>query len=85
MWKANAFVKLCTDEWNYEISGEARQELQTHKFNQPNLLPLMSDVVKLTTYLKDTVPENLAVVKSSADGVCFIEAFRSLSDAILSR
>jgi len=62
MHKAQAFVKLITDEWNYEIAGGARRELQTQKFNRPNLLPLTSDVVKLTTYLKDTVAENLAVV-----------------------
>jgi len=84
--KAQAFVKLITDEWNYEIAGGARRELQTQKFNRPNLLPLTSDVVKLTTYLKDTVVENLAVVKSSdAEDVRFSAAFRTLSDAILSQ
>ena len=85
MWKADAFVKLCTDEWNYEIAGGARRELQTQKFNRPNLLPLTSDVVKLTTYLKDTVAENLSVVKSSEDDVRFSAAFRTLSDAVLSQ
>ena len=70
MRKAQVFVKLCTDEWNYEIGGGARRELQTQKFSRTNLLPLTSDVLKLTTYLKDTVAENLAVVKSSeADAV----------------
>jgi len=83
MHKAQAFVKLITDEWNYEIAGGARRELQTQKFNQPNLLPLTSDVVKLTTYLKDSVAENLAVVKSCDEDVRFSAAFRTLSDAIL--
>ena len=59
---------------------------QTQKFNRPNLLPLTSDVVKPTTYLKDTVAKNLAVVKSSdAEDVRFSAAFRTLSDAIASQ
>ena len=62
-WDARALdSEAITDERNYEIAGGARRELQTQKFNRPNLLPLTSDVVKLTTYLKDTVAENLAVV-----------------------
>ena len=85
MRKAQAFVKLCTDEWNYEISGGARRELQSRKFNRPKLLPLMSDVGKLTSHLKDVQVSNMAIVQSTECNSSRAQAFKTLSDATLAQ
>jgi len=85
VWKAQSFVDLCTSEWNYEISGGARRNLQNRKFNCPKLLPLTSDVSKLTKHVKDVQATNLAVVKSDQTDARFGEAFKSLSDATLAQ
>ena len=85
VWKAQSFVDLCTSEWNYEISGGARRNLQNRKFNCPKLLPLTSDVSKLTKHVKDVQATNLAVVKSDQTDESFGQAFKSLSDATLAQ
>jgi len=59
---------------------EHDENFRPRNFNRPNLLPLTSDVLKLTTHLKDTVAENLAAVKSfEAEDVRITAAFRTLS------
>ena len=44
VWCAQSFADLCVSDWNDEISGVARREIEPMKFNNPTLLPLTSDV-----------------------------------------
>ena len=59
---AENFEAVMRSRWKYEISCGARLELQKRSFNNPQLLPLTSDVMKLTQYLKEQQMEALSAV-----------------------
>ena len=83
--KAQSFAELVTSDWNYEISGAARRDMQAKKFNNPQLLPLTADVMKLTTHLKDVQTEHIVSVRQKAYDGNFIQSFRMLADATLAQ
>ena len=82
---AQAFIELYLNEWNDEISGSARRLLQNRKMNKPQLLPLASDVSKLTSYLKDVHAESLTVIKKEVINAEFCAAFKSLAESVLAQ
>lgn len=63
----------------YEISGGARRELQKHTFNKP----LTSDVMKLTSYLKEQQTEALRVVSDNTQNALLSCEFRRLAETTL--
>ena len=82
---ARAFAGLCVTDWNDEISGGARSEIETRKMNNPKLLPMTSDVMKLTTHLRETQTENFTVVQQKCYDGNFVRSFKMLSDATLAQ
>jgi len=80
---AQSFADLCSADWNYEIAGGARRELQARKFNNPKLLPLTADVMKLTTHLKDVQSESVSIVQQKARHSDFAGAFTMLMHSTL--
>ena len=85
VWRAQSFADLCSSDWNDEISGAARREMQAKKFNNPKLLPLTSDVVKLNTHLKDVQAQNYTIVQQRSFDSNFCQAFKSLTDVTLAQ
>jgi len=83
--KAKSFANLIKEDWNYEVSGGARREMQARKFNNPQLLPLTADVMKLTSHLKDVQAEQVVLVRQKAFGDNFVQSFRALADATLAQ
>jgi len=82
---AQAFIQLYTSDWNDEISGSARRLLQNRQMNKPKLLPLASDVGKLTSHLKEIQTEALAVIEKKVFNAEFSTAFKSLSESVLAQ
>jgi hypothetical protein len=82
---AEQFEAVKKARWNCEISGGARRELQTRKFNNPKLLPLTSDVMKFSSHLKDLQTKALAVVSETDDNNAFCTAFKVLSETSLAQ
>ncbi|XP_046567970.1 uncharacterized protein LOC124276367 [Haliotis rubra] len=54
--KATDFLEIYKDEWTERVSVHAHGTLSTAKYNRPQMLPLVEDVVCLHKYL-DKAPE----------------------------
>ena len=80
---AQQFSELCAAEWTDDTAGTARRVLQNRKMNRPLLLPLAADVGALTGHLKAAVRNNLHVIEKCTDDARFLEAYKSLSEAVL--
>jgi len=83
--QAQAFIELYEADWNDEISGSARRTLQNRKMNKPQLLPLATDVSKLTCHLKYVQAESLTVIQKEIINAAFCAAFKSLADSVLAQ
>jgi len=83
--QAQKFLGLCSSDWKYEISGGARREIQAKTFNNPKLLPMTSDVMKLTTCIRQKQAESFVVVKQKNNDSNFIQSFKMLTDATLAQ
>jgi len=85
--KALKFNELCATEWNNDVGGTARRVLQDRKLNRRLLLPLAADVSKLTCHLKESLKSNVAIIQkknaSTKFDASFVEAFKSLTEALL--
>ncbi|XP_014673983.1 PREDICTED: uncharacterized protein LOC106814198 [Priapulus caudatus] len=62
---ATNFLTLYEDDWGDRISAKALSTMDTNRYNSPKLLPLMTDVVKLQTYLQK---EAKAAAQELAEG-----------------
>jgi hypothetical protein len=80
---AKLFGEEIEAQWNFEVSGNARRNLQTRAMNNPKLLPVTSDVVKFTSYLKEMQAEAMDEVLRKKFDSHYCHAFKSLSEATL--
>jgi len=79
------FLELCTDEWNYEVSGGARRILRRRKANRNLVLPLASDVTKLNAHLHEVQKISMASLNKPDKDDNFATAFRNLESSILAQ
>ena len=83
---AEYFSEVCSMEWSDEVAVHALGTLQENKRNTVKLLPLSSDVVRLSTYIKETsasVAENLAQSSGHGEAVNTEKAWRHLAELTL--
>lgn len=74
------FCSLIEMKWNDEISRCSREELECRKWNQPQMLPLTSDLQILRKHLKETTNTAISALSSNNSDA---SAWRELSTAIL--
>jgi hypothetical protein len=82
---AEQFETVMKSRWKYEVSGGERRELQNRRFNNLKLLPLTSDVKKLTSYLKEKQAHAFSVISSETGDAEFLSAFRELAETSLAQ
>ncbi|XP_021356135.1 uncharacterized protein LOC110452122 [Mizuhopecten yessoensis] len=63
--EAENYIILHASEWNDKISSHASQTLSERRHNDPNLLPLTEDVVKLRRYLLDEQQRLIPLLRSA--------------------
>ena len=81
--RAKEFYNLCGDEWTDEIAGSAHRTLENRHLNQPPLLPLTSDVMKLMSHIKDVHSQSLSIIFEERYDEHFCRSFRSLGESVL--
>nr|XP_054770981.1 uncharacterized protein LOC129278875 [Lytechinus pictus] len=75
-----AFLKLCDLRWEEMVSTHAHRTLNEQKRNNPTYLPLMQDVVKLTTYLKEEIERGKVLMSKNPSDVA---AYKGLAEVTL--
>jgi len=80
---AQQFCELCLSQWNNDVGGTARRDLQTRKMNHHLLLPLAADVSQMTHHLKKIVSDSVLVIEQRVFDARFVESFKSLMEAVL--
>ena len=81
--RAQNFADRCKSEWNDDLSGAARHNLQTRKFNKPQLLPLTEDIMKMTEYIKERHKLSLRCIRQQEFDQEYRTSYRCLSECIL--
>ena len=76
------FEKLMEAEWNYRISHHSMTTLNDRKHNQPDLLPVTSDLQKLKEYITLKVVYLTSKLQSAKPDV---RTWRELSELVLNR
>ena len=76
------FEKLMEAEWNYRISHHSMTTLNDRKHNQPDLLPVTSDLQKLKEYITLKIVYLTSKLKSAKPDV---RTWRELSELVLNR
>ncbi|XP_071833308.1 uncharacterized protein [Apostichopus japonicus] len=64
--RSKAFIELYNMKWEELVSTHALRTLNENKRNEPKYLPVTSDIVKLTKYLKDKVACGVNVLKNES-------------------
>jgi hypothetical protein len=84
--KAEAFIRLCEIEWSDEVSTSALKTLHHKKLNKVTILPLTSDISKMTNHLTMITSRSMDVLasNSSTKDSCSA-AWRSLTEATLAQ
>ena len=62
--RCERFIRLYNMKWRDMVSSHALRTLGENKHNNPQILPLTSDVVKLTTHLQDRMKECIQALKT---------------------
>ncbi|XP_060083514.1 uncharacterized protein LOC132562769 [Ylistrum balloti] len=79
--EAENYITLHTTEWNGKISSHASQTLSERRHNDPNLLPLTEDVIKLRRYLLDEQQRLIPQLRSAPS----VSVWRTLAQVALTR
>ena len=77
---ADNFDQLITMRWNDEISKVSRTELETRKWNKPQLLPLTEDLKKLRDHL---IAKRQEAINDLARNGSDVKAWRHLCTSTL--
>lgn len=76
------FEKLMEAEWNYRISRHSMTTLNDRKHNQPDLLPVTSDLQKLKEYITLKIISLTSQLESTRPDE---RTWRELSELVLNR
>lgn len=78
--RAKDFQYLIEREWDDEIAKQSRTELETRKWNKPQLIPLTEDLVKLKKHLLAVQKQSISdLEKSNTD----LRAYKELTSSTL--
>ena len=80
--RAKDFILLLDTEWNDEIGKRSRTELETRKWNKPQLIPLTEDLQKLKMHLNTIQEESMSALKADKFD---ISAYRDLATSTLAK
>ena len=82
--RAEAFHQLCEMKWSEEVSSHALRTLYQNKRNKTKVLPRTEDVIKLTSYLKETGRKQVGLLKDdNIETNCKIQAYDTLNSTTL--
>ncbi|XP_022106564.1 uncharacterized protein LOC110987795 isoform X2 [Acanthaster planci] len=82
--RCKGFLSLYDLNWEEKVSHHALRSLNETKRNNPKLLPLTQDVVKLSKYLKEQVKASQEELER-ANGPEISKAWRKLAEALLAQ
>ncbi|KAI4455665.1 hypothetical protein MML48_9g00000121 [Holotrichia oblita] len=75
----NLLKNLIVSQWADEVSAQAGTNLHENKWNKEELLPLTSDLKKLSTYLHNSAEQQYSKLKDNNDEV---DAYYALKDVL---
>ncbi|KAJ8023168.1 N-lysine methyltransferase KMT5A-B [Holothuria leucospilota] len=78
---ARDFHTLLKENWETEVSSHALRTLYQGKRNNPKLIPLTSDVIMLTRYLREEIGKNMKTLTDAEEAVARENAWKDLSAA----
>lgn len=78
--RAKDFQYLVEKEWDDEIAKQSRTELETRKWNKPQLIPLTEDLIKLKKHILEVQEQSISDLKKNKGNTV---AFRSLTTSTL--
>ena len=82
-WKMVNTEKLMEAEWNYRVSHHSVIPLNDRKHNQPDLLPVTSDLQKLKEFITSKI---IALTKQlQGTNKPLLQSWRDLSEFVLNR
>ncbi|XP_014680178.1 PREDICTED: uncharacterized protein LOC106820147, partial [Priapulus caudatus] len=79
---ADDFILLYNNDWNHKISLRALCSLDKQRYNNPKLLPLMADVIKLERHLRKFTAASTASLKNETD---ILHSYTSLAKGTLTQ
>ncbi len=78
--KGQNFVILCEQNWDSDVSSNALRTMRNNQRNNPKLIPLTEDVVRLSKYLKEKSEECMSALENKSE---VSEVWRALSKLTL--
>lgn len=78
---ADAFVALHKVEWTSRIASASLATLKQRKYNNPELMPVTSDLLKLKTYQEQSISKLTSELIANAE----YRTWRSLAEVVYSR
>ena len=81
--QSTKFHELCEMKWTEDVSVHAHRTLTENKRNKPKRLPLAEDILRLTSYLKETSEEQRKILKEEASDS--FTAWKSLNELTLTQ
>ncbi|PIK58106.1 hypothetical protein BSL78_04962 [Apostichopus japonicus] len=83
--EARSVHTLLTENWDVEVSSHALRTIYQGKRNNPKLLPLTSDVVLLTKYLKEESENSMNDLSAATSPEEVQNAWKKLSNVVLTQ
>ncbi|PIK39052.1 hypothetical protein BSL78_24110 [Apostichopus japonicus] len=83
--EARSVHTLLTENWDVEVSSHALRTIYQGKRNNPKLLPLTSDVVLLTKYLKEESENSMNDISAAISPEEVQNAWKKLSNVVLTQ
>ena len=83
--KCRAVAALYSLHWEGEVSHHALRTLEEARRNNPKILPLTEDVVKLTRYLQDEAKTKHEDLQKSGPGIGIQKTWVKLAEILLSQ
>jgi len=78
---ADAFIALHKAEWTSRIASASLATLKCRRYNNPELLPLTSDLLKLKNYQEQSIAKLTSALSLNA----YYKTWRSLAEIVFSR
>lgn len=83
--KANKFIQLCEMNWSHEISTAALKTLSNKKLNKVTIMPLTSDIAKLTSHLAKLSDEAIGCLSLNGGADVKASAWLTLAEVTLAQ
>ena len=83
--QCKSFLSLYSTQWEEKIRHHALRSLHEAKRNNPKLLPLTEDVVKVSQYLKDEVKSRELMLRSATESEEIQQLWPKLAEVLLTQ